>query len=143
MSALDYPFPQVPAAGTLHEVAPGVRWISMPLPFQLDHINLWAIADEGGTTLVDTGIGIAETRAIWDRLLPQLEPVRPGAGAACLDEEGGPGAVLDHGRCRCRPLVRDTNDEACFSAVLEEPLHAVREERVLLQPAEHADELLP
>ncbi|MGQ0655905.1 MAG: MBL fold metallo-hydrolase [Betaproteobacteria bacterium] len=76
MSTLDYPFPQVPAPGTMLEVAPGIRWISMPLPFQLDHINLWAIDDEGGTTLVDTGIGNAETRALWDKLLPQLEPVR-------------------------------------------------------------------
>jgi glyoxylase-like metal-dependent hydrolase (beta-lactamase superfamily II) len=76
MPSLDYPFRHVPAAGTTLEVAPGIRWISMPLPFQLDHINLWVVADEGGTTLVDTGIGNAETRAIWDKLLPQLEPVR-------------------------------------------------------------------
>lgn len=76
MSALDYPFPQVPAPAETVQVAPGIRWISMPLPFQLDHINLWAIEDEGGSTLVDTGIGNGDTRAIWDRLLPQLEPVR-------------------------------------------------------------------
>ena len=76
MAALDYPFPQVPAPGTALQVAPGIRWISMPLPFQLDHINLWAIDDEGGTTLVDTGIGNAETRALWDELLPQFEPVK-------------------------------------------------------------------
>ena len=76
MSALDYPFPQVPAPAATVQVAPGIRWISMPLPFQLDHINLWAIDDEGGTTLIDTGIGNAQTRAIWDLLLPQLEPVR-------------------------------------------------------------------
>jgi glyoxylase-like metal-dependent hydrolase (beta-lactamase superfamily II) len=76
MQALDYPFPQVPAPGAALEVAPGIRWISMPLPFQLDHINLWAIEDEGGSTLVDTGIGNAETRALWDKLLPQFEPVK-------------------------------------------------------------------
>jgi glyoxylase-like metal-dependent hydrolase (beta-lactamase superfamily II) len=76
LDSLDYPFPQVPAAGTTLEVAPGIRWLSMPLPFQLDHINLWAIEDDGGTTLVDTGIGNAETRALWDKLLPQFAPVK-------------------------------------------------------------------
>jgi glyoxylase-like metal-dependent hydrolase (beta-lactamase superfamily II) len=40
----------------------------MPLPFQLDHINLWLVEDEGAWTIVDTGIGNDETRRLWDRL---------------------------------------------------------------------------
>ncbi|HKU47480.1 MAG TPA: MBL fold metallo-hydrolase [Burkholderiales bacterium] len=63
--SLEYPFPEVPAPGTTREVAPGVRWLSMPLPFQLDHINLWLVGDD----VVDTGIGNAETRALWERIL--------------------------------------------------------------------------
>jgi len=35
--SLEYPFPEVPAPGTTIEVAPGIRWLSTPLPFQLDH----------------------------------------------------------------------------------------------------------
>jgi glyoxylase-like metal-dependent hydrolase (beta-lactamase superfamily II) len=40
-------------------IAPGVRWLRMPLPFALDHINLWLLEDEGGWTIVDTGLGEA------------------------------------------------------------------------------------
>src|SRR3954469_4809827 len=76
MSALQYPWPQTPQAGTTIEVAPGVHWLSMPLPFALDHINLWIVAEEGGWTLVDTGIGNAETRALWEKLLERFSPVK-------------------------------------------------------------------
>jgi len=69
MSSLDYPFADVPAPGATLEVAPGVRWLSMPLPFQLDHINLWLLHDGEGWTVVDTGIGNAETRALWEKIL--------------------------------------------------------------------------
>ncbi|HEX7054628.1 MAG TPA: MBL fold metallo-hydrolase [Burkholderiales bacterium] len=76
MASLDYPYPEVPAPGTSREVAPGVRWLSMPLPFQLDHINLWLLEDEGGTTLVDTGIADARTRGLWETIFATLGPVK-------------------------------------------------------------------
>ena len=66
---LEYPFPEVPAAGTTVQVAPGVYWLSMPLPFQLDHINLWLVEEDDGLTVIDTGIGNKETRALWERIL--------------------------------------------------------------------------
>lgn len=63
----------VPAPGCLAEVAPGVRWLRMPLPFALDHINLWVLDDrdergEPGITLVDSGLGNAPTRALWEEI---------------------------------------------------------------------------
>ena len=67
--SLEYPFPEVPAPATTVEVAPGVHWLSMPLPFQLDHINLWLLEDEDGWTVVDTGIGNSETRTLWEKIL--------------------------------------------------------------------------
>src|ERR671918_191939 len=54
--SLEYPFPEVPAPGTTIEVAPGIHWLSMPLPFQLDLINLWIVRDGDGWAVVDTGI---------------------------------------------------------------------------------------
>jgi glyoxylase-like metal-dependent hydrolase (beta-lactamase superfamily II) len=69
MSSLEYPFPEIPAPGTTREVAPGIHWLSMPLPFQLDHINLWLVEEGAGWTVVDTGIGNADTRALWERIL--------------------------------------------------------------------------
>jgi glyoxylase-like metal-dependent hydrolase (beta-lactamase superfamily II) len=75
-SQLSYPFPQVPAPGTTREVAPGIHWLSMPLPFQLNHINLWILKDGDGWTIVDTGIGDASTRALWEQLLQNFSNVK-------------------------------------------------------------------
>ena len=68
-SNLDHPFPAPPEAGQVLAVAPGIRWIRMPLPFALDHINLWALEDDGnGLTLVDTGLGDDRTKELWEVL---------------------------------------------------------------------------
>jgi len=66
-AVLDYPFPTPPAPGATIEVAPGIHWLRMPLPFALDHINLWLLEDDDGFTLVDCGFGDAATRALWER----------------------------------------------------------------------------
>jgi glyoxylase-like metal-dependent hydrolase (beta-lactamase superfamily II) len=80
MASLEYPFPDVPAPGTSLEVAPGVRWLSMPLPFQLDHINLWLLEDaQGGEeawTIVDCGIANAQTRELWEKLFTSIGKVK-------------------------------------------------------------------
>ena len=48
---LSYPCGEAPAPGQVLEVAPGVLWLRMPLPFALNHINLWAVADEDDQVL--------------------------------------------------------------------------------------------
>ncbi len=53
------------------DVAPGVRWLRMPLPFRLDHINLWLIEDGAGVAIVDTGLSNDSTRATWERLFAE------------------------------------------------------------------------
>lgn len=63
--SLRYPFAAPPQPGHRLEVAPGVYWLRFPLPFALDHINLWLLADGDGWTLVDTGFGSHHTRDIW------------------------------------------------------------------------------
>lgn len=65
---LDHPFPTPPEPGCVQEVASGVLWIRMALPFALDHINLWAIEDTDGWTLVDAGIGDDSTLEQWEAL---------------------------------------------------------------------------
>ena len=74
---LHYPHPHPPAAGALIEVVPGVFWLRMPLPFQLNHINLWLLRDGDGWTLVDTGFANDEVRAIWEQVIAGLDgPLR-------------------------------------------------------------------
>jgi len=67
-SILEYPQPVPPPGGETHEIAPGVHWLRMPLPFALDHINLWLLEDEGAWLLIDCGIGDDATRALWERI---------------------------------------------------------------------------
>jgi glyoxylase-like metal-dependent hydrolase (beta-lactamase superfamily II) len=67
-TALDHPWTAPPAPASSITVAPGVKWLRMPLPFALNHINLWLLEDGDGWALVDTGIGLPETRAIWQQL---------------------------------------------------------------------------
>jgi glyoxylase-like metal-dependent hydrolase (beta-lactamase superfamily II) len=67
-AGLRYPFEGPPARGLTTEVAPGVLWIRMPLPYALNHINLWALDDGDGWALVDTGVRNDETAAVWREL---------------------------------------------------------------------------
>jgi glyoxylase-like metal-dependent hydrolase (beta-lactamase superfamily II) len=71
---LSYPFGDaIPAPGAVQQVAPGLAWIRMPLPFALDHINLWLLADEqegrAGWSIIDSGAGTDATRAAWEQVL--------------------------------------------------------------------------
>ncbi|PQO91427.1 Zn-dependent hydrolase [Massilia phosphatilytica] len=73
---LSYPFGDtIPPLGTVMDVAPGLSWLRMPLPFALDHINLWLLDDaaEGkrGWSLVDCGAGTDATRSAWERLFTE------------------------------------------------------------------------
>lgn len=70
---LHYPFAEVPAGGELHRVAPGVGWLRMPLPFALDHINLWLLDDGPSLAAVDTGFGLDEVRTHWNTILARDE----------------------------------------------------------------------
>jgi glyoxylase-like metal-dependent hydrolase (beta-lactamase superfamily II) len=71
-AALRFPHAEPPAPGHTVEVAPGVLWLRIPLPFALDHINLWLLRDGEGHAIVDTGYGNAQTRALWDTQLAAL-----------------------------------------------------------------------
>lgn len=74
---MHYPHAELPASGEKIEVAPGVFWLRLALPFQLDHINLWLLRDGAGWTLVDTGFPNDATRAIWRQVLDGLDgPVK-------------------------------------------------------------------
>lgn len=74
---LHYPLQDtIPNAGQTIQIAPGVLWIRMGLPFALNHINLWLIEDvyktdagsAHGWTVVDCGINSDATRDAWEIL---------------------------------------------------------------------------
>lgn len=63
-----HPFPEAPDEGTATEVAPGLLWMRLPLPMALDHVNVYALEDGEGWTVIDTGMSSNRSRAIWQSL---------------------------------------------------------------------------
>lgn len=68
-SVLRHVFNDPPAEAQAIEVADGILWLRLPLPMVLDHVNSYALADDDGWTLIDTGIDTAKSRAIWGAIL--------------------------------------------------------------------------
>ncbi|MDJ0627896.1 MAG: MBL fold metallo-hydrolase [Rhodobacter sp.] len=66
---LTYPWSEPPGEGEVIEVADGILWLRLPLPMALDHVNVYALRDGDGWTLVDTGFDSKRTRAIWQSVL--------------------------------------------------------------------------
>ena len=66
---LSFPFAEPPPPGTLTEVTPGLRWMRLPLPYRLNHVNIYLIEDGGGWAVLDTGLGTDDCRAGWEAVL--------------------------------------------------------------------------
>jgi len=67
--ALTFPLDQPPPFGALTDIAPGVKWLRLPLPFRLDHVNIYLIRNEAGWTAVDTGLGTDACKEVWEAVL--------------------------------------------------------------------------
>jgi glyoxylase-like metal-dependent hydrolase (beta-lactamase superfamily II) len=140
LRGLVYPCGKPPAPGEVSEVAPGVLWLRMPLPFALNHINLWAIADEDergpGWAIVDTGVKTPDTLAAWRALTAADGPLAQRGSARLTrvivthmhpDHVGMAGWLTRKFQCRlwmtrleyltCRTLVADTGREAPEEAI--------------------------
>ncbi len=66
---LHFPITTLPGPGETLEVAPGILWARLALPFRLNHVNVYFIEDDGGWAILDSGISNPETRAAWQALL--------------------------------------------------------------------------
>ena len=65
---LSYPIETPPAPDQVIEIAPGILWVRLVLPFRLNHVNCYLVKDGDGWTLIDTGIGNEATIAAWTKL---------------------------------------------------------------------------
>jgi glyoxylase-like metal-dependent hydrolase (beta-lactamase superfamily II) len=80
---LVYPLGEPPEPGEAREIAPGVHWIRMPLPFVLKAINLWLIEDGEGWTIVDTGIALEQSREYWRQIFDKTLKGKPVTRVIC------------------------------------------------------------
>lgn len=64
-----FPAPTAPEMGRPVEVAPGILWLRLALPFALNHVNIYLIEDGPGWAVLDTGINDARSRGWWEAVL--------------------------------------------------------------------------
>jgi len=57
-----------PAPGEAVTVAPGVLWLRLPLPMALDHVNVYALDDGDGWTVIDAGLACSGCREAWAQI---------------------------------------------------------------------------
>ncbi|MCZ6458629.1 MAG: MBL fold metallo-hydrolase [Gammaproteobacteria bacterium] len=103
MSELTYPYSEHPMPGTTVEVAPGVRWLTMPMGGSLNHINLYLLEDERGWWVVDTGLSIPQTAELWHEIFNSELAGKPVVAVICThmhpDHIGQSKMITDHFRC--------------------------------------------
>lgn len=110
-----------PLPGEAKRVAPGILWLRMPLPFALDHINLWLLDDADGYVLVDCGYGDAQTRAQWERHFATTlakRPIRSIVVTHCHPDHLGNAAWLAE-RYRCTVTMTQGEYLAAHALIAE------------------------
>lgn len=66
--ALRYPWESHPGPDQVVELMPGLLWARLNLPFRLNHVNIYLIADGDGWAMVDSGFGNEASVAAWTAL---------------------------------------------------------------------------
>ena len=68
-TGLRTPWQDPPPEGESIELAEGIHWIRLPLPMKLDHVNVYALDDGDGWTIIDTGMASKRTKKIWGKVI--------------------------------------------------------------------------
>jgi glyoxylase-like metal-dependent hydrolase (beta-lactamase superfamily II) len=76
---IKYTATAAPAFGAHVQIARNVLWSRIPLPIDLNHINIWLIEIADGYLLVDTGMSASMCKDAWEQLEKTLDDRRPRA----------------------------------------------------------------
>jgi len=57
----------------MDELAGGIRRLTFPLPLGIRHVHCYVLPGPDGWTLVDTGLGLPDASARWERVLAELD----------------------------------------------------------------------
>ncbi len=81
---MTYPLGKRPEDGELLEVADGIYWARMPIPFKgLDFINLYLIEDDDGWTMVDAGFNSGTIKKLWTQIFDKYLKGKPVTRLIC------------------------------------------------------------
>ena len=78
-----FPFAPPQPDGELVELAQGIFWARMPMPMQLDHINVYLLRDGDGWFIVDTGLNLPASRTLWESIVERHFEGLPLKGVIC------------------------------------------------------------
>lgn len=67
--SLIFPDLPPPGPGAVVEVAQDLLWARLPMPYRLDHVNVYLLRDIGGWAVIDTGICTTASKTAWRALL--------------------------------------------------------------------------
>lgn len=122
MTTLHFPHETPPPSGATLAVAPGVRWLRMPLPYALDHVNLWLLEDGDRWTAVDTGIALPGVQEAWKSVLEgrrlarqivtHFHPDHLGLAAWLEDRTGAPLWITEGEWLAARATIDGTGDRS-------------------------------
>lgn len=70
----------VPDAGKSARLTPAVTWCRIPLPIDLNHINVWLLDTHDGCMLVDTGMAAQGGKDAWEIIEREVLAARPLRG---------------------------------------------------------------
>lgn len=124
--SIEYAFSERPDDGATLNIADDIEWLRMPLPFSLNHINLWLLKDGDRWAIVDTGVGTSETKDHWHAVFAGTMGGNPASQVIAThmhpDHVGCAGFLARHfdidvwmprdEYMMCRILVADTGRDA-------------------------------
>jgi len=131
MDRIQYEQISRPAQGETVAMTDGITWLRMPLPFSLNHINLWLLRDADGWVIVDTGVDTRTSREVWKTTFEDAMRGDPATHVIAThlhpDHVGCAGWLVEHfdvdlwmtreEYLLCRILVGDTGHEAPEEAI--------------------------
>jgi len=83
LKKINYPFEHIPKKHELVNIATNLFWLRMPMPFALNHINLWLIEDNDGWTLIDTGLNFEKSKSYWQEIIKKHLKNKPIKQVIC------------------------------------------------------------
>ena len=125
------PWDTPPAPGEAIEVAEGVLWLRLPLPMALDHVNVYALDEGDGWTIIDTGIwtegclaalqaaleGPLAGKPVRQVVLTHYHPDHAGLAGWLMETQGAPLAATRTSWLTTRMLQLDEETEATAASV--------------------------